>query len=259
MTDEFMIDTFKQAINENLELDVLSRNVSNSLKSDFNLKISQENIKILLNYLFSNHKEYVENLFSNTFNILFQLIKNVEPYFIKNFPEYVSNKFGILSLSENYTSIPMWSYYSSEHRGFVLEFDESNDFFKVNNKGRDDARGLNKVLYKKEIPTSQILIEDFNWEKLFFTKGLDWKHENEWRMIKLLKDADKVINENSEEIYLFRFPPDAVKGVIFGYKMDRKLRNPIIVYLNSNPNYKDVKLYEAFINKTHYKIDIREI
>jgi len=259
MSDEFKVNALDQAFKESLQIDVLSKNVTDLFKKDYNITISQKDIKLSLQPLFENQSDLMLSLFSNVRNMLIQVIKYSELYFVKTFPDIVSNQFGILSLSEECDSIPMWSHYSSNHRGFIIEFDESSAFFNVNAKGNNDARGLKKIVYKNEIPTCETLVEDFNYDKLFFTKGLDWQYEKEWRMVKLLKDADTVTNEKDEKIYLFKFPSDIVKGVIFGYKMEKELKDTMIDFFKSDSQYKNVRLYNASINEQYFKVDKMEL
>src|SRR5215467_14012687 len=55
---------------------------------------------------------------------------------------------GLLCLAENSTNIPMWAHYAAEHRGFVLGFENSHDFFAK----KSDGTGLWKVRYSDERP-----------------------------------------------------------------------------------------------------------
>ncbi len=39
---------------------------------------------------------------------------------------------GVLSLSRTKENLLLWTHYADEHRGYVIEFDENNEFFKAN-------------------------------------------------------------------------------------------------------------------------------
>jgi len=128
--------------------------------------------------------------------------------------EELTETWGILSLSETAESRAMWSLYASSGRGFVVEFDSSNVFFKATN-GRSLVW---KVTYQDE------KIGDFlqNPLSLFLTKHTEYSFEKEWRMIKQLKECERITNVTCEEIYVCRVQPGMIKSITFGYNYDQK-------------------------------------
>jgi hypothetical protein len=44
------------------------------------------------------------------------------------------------------------------------------------------------------------------FDKMFFTKSQAWDYEQEWRMIKGLKQADKMLQNPTGNVYLFSTP-----------------------------------------------------
>lgn len=111
----------------------------------------------------------------------------------------------VLSLSSKWDIIPIWSHYSKNFTGFVVGFDRSNPFL-VNAKA---------VEYTDTFP---VLKKDF---AAIFTKYEQWRYESEWRTFKLRSEAEPDFTKmtNVGEIFLYKFPPEAVIEVILGPKM----------------------------------------
>lgn len=136
----------------------------------------------------------------------------------KNLIEFLEN-LGVLGLSACNDSILMWSHYANNHKGFCIGF--------KNNLGLDekcimgvsyiDSRANDFVPYylfsqvMSDEETSNILIKAF-----IFTKYIDWKYEQEWRII-----GDKGI-----AIY----SPDSIDRIIFGLKCFLRKGTPFSVY-----------------------------
>lgn len=143
--------------------------------------------------------------------------------------EMVQNQ-GISCFSENIDDMLMWSYYSDGHKGFCLEFDSSFDPFSK----------AKKVKYVTNLPTfdpSFIFDKAKNknsknkdFIKLFFaTKHIDWKRENEWRLLHKVAGTQ------------YAYSSKALTGIYFGAKMDPVLREIILTILKSQNPF--VKFY----------------
>jgi hypothetical protein len=139
---------------------------------------------------------------------------------------------GILSLSEKRDNILMWSHYANSHQGFCLEFDISTAPF-------DKAR---HVHYRRDRYAYDFANVAANAENLLLTKYEDWKYEEEWRII-----ADK-----GGELY--RFPPEALTGVIFGCRMSETSKRKVILWINRS-SCKPL-LYQATIRSRDFGLDI---
>ena len=105
-----------------------------------------------------------------------------------------SSQIGILSLAERPDNLLMWSHYSGQHTGFVLEFDEEHPFFKTTSSGANDKSPmtLSKVRYSIGRPERpSINLKDFlAFSGWYLVKSEEWKYEREWRMIRPLAIAD---------------------------------------------------------------------
>lgn len=79
--------------------------------------------------------------------------------------------------SETWDSIPMWSYYAKNHTGVCLKY----DFTLLDNKKfshQTILESLHKVWYSQNRPI------DTAGTFSPFMKGLQWAHEQEWRLFK---------------------------------------------------------------------------
>jgi hypothetical protein len=90
----------------------------------------------------------------------------------------LNDTIGILSLSEIEDNILMWSHYSADHTGFVIEFDEKHPFFDQRKKSSEMRRHVKRVRYSDKRPRLTIFdpnlkndehidkwIKDFLWVK----------------------------------------------------------------------------------------------
>lgn len=111
------------------------------------------------------------------------------------------NRMGLLSLSSNGLSIPMWSHYADGHKGVCLEFDTTEGFI-----------FQDKPPYKVNYPPDQHYQKYFEEEKdakttllgLALTKSHEWKYEEECRIF-----------QNHPGLYPFN--PEKLTGLLFGY------------------------------------------
>lgn len=128
-------------------------------------------------------------------------------------------------------NILMWSHYADCHRGIciglITDYMQEKQLFMYA-----------KVNYSKNFPKLKQLTNN----PLMYTKSLDWKYENEYRMINI--DAyDQIV-----------YPKRALHEVIIGYKMDKKLMESLINYLQKK--YADVRISISSPNQTMFKMDI---
>src|SRR6266403_1818612 len=56
-------------------------------------------------------------------------------------------------------------------------------------------------------------------ELLFYTKSEDWGYEHELRMAANPQIADRHDQKDGQDIYLYQFPAECLKEIIFGIRM----------------------------------------
>lgn len=127
---------------------------------------------------------------------------------------FFNSKVGVLCLSEVRDLLLMWGHYTDSHRGFVIGFDSNNSFFSQRRSEHDEFGYLRQVDYRLQRP--KVVLTDTSSEVWFQTKSEVWSYEKEWRMLRVLSDADDRIDVAPFPISLFEFPSDAVVEIIIG-------------------------------------------
>jgi hypothetical protein len=187
--------------------------------------------------------------FASSNNGLFQISKDAVR---KNF-----DTIGILSLSKTNHNILMWSHYANSHRGFVIEFDYSNEFFKQRENDRLDCGILKDVIYEIKRPVFDIPKKEVDKDVLF-VKNENWSYEKEVRIIRELKNAFKSIPDPNGDIFLFTFDAAAIKSIIIGMNSRKSDIEMIKKILKSDISYSHIALRKSEISITDYKMDIKK-
>ena len=131
---------------------------------------------------------------------------------------------GILCLSGKWDNILMWSHYTDDHKGFVIEFSGSHDFF---------GKRLIKVRYSDQRPLLGNRPDGWNDGALFHTKSKDWEYEDEYRKFESFGKQRQLPNGNifvefpeiSEidpkkwPVHLIDVTPSAIRKIILGYRI----------------------------------------
>lgn len=96
-----------------------------------------------------------------------------------------------LSGAEEHYNTLMWGYYANGSRGIAIEYEFDIETLIENNII------INKVEYENSLRPQNTMPEFMDYGKTYFTKNLDWQHENEWRLIaksENLKDGHKLFD-----------------------------------------------------------------
>lgn len=152
---------------------------------------------------------------------------------------------GILSLSEIPDNELMWAHYADSHKGLVLCFDEQHTFFNRRRSENDGFYFVRKVHYSDPLPVS---LADIDADAVLVTKGTQWSYEREWRMLVPLKHATRSLTVGKEIIHLFKFPPDALRGIILGAHVSHDTEALVIETLKKHTELRDVSLVRATID-----------
>jgi hypothetical protein len=150
----------------------------------------------------------------------------------------IKSKAGILSLTTNWASLPMWAHYGANADGFVVVFEELDRYFYGNDTGILDQ--VQPVSYSDVFegmtfrPSSQ--------KNLFFWKYSDWSYERESRVISALKSCQKIA-VGSTTMWLREIDPRVVCGVIIGWKVEDEVRQRLVNF--SLALNREIKLFEA--------------
>lgn len=175
---------------------------------------------------------------------------------IRLWRKWASFEWGILCLTKRPDNFVMWAHYAAAHRGFLLEFDSENIFFNAHSVDYIDwlwfgegppfshpgFGNIRDVDYTQQRPYTD------NAEEIpldsFFTKSKDWEYEEEVRMIFPIHTPDFY---KEKDIHLFKFPPEALTGIILGAGANERLKNRFKNLIKEN-ELNHVKLYKAKLN-----------
>jgi hypothetical protein len=125
---------------------------------------------------------------------------------------------GVLCLSEVRDSLLMWGHYADNHKGFVIGFDSSHPFFLKRRSEHDEFGFLRKVDYQVQRP--HVVLSDTSSPVWFQTKSSQWAYEKEWRMVRVLSEAEHRIDRSPFSVCLFEFAADAVLEIVIGLRSD---------------------------------------
>ena len=168
----------------------------------------------------------------------------------------LDDKYGILCLAESPTNLLMWAHYADHHRGVAIQFDETHDFFRLHIDTHPDM-GLRAVKYSDVRPVRSY--SNLESPLTFYTKSTEWSYETEWRFIKPLSEAAKVIDAPGDEPLfprcLFAVPTDAMTGVILGACMPVQ-HSEAIVNLLTCSELQHIRVYYAHLSEQKFEIDI---
>jgi hypothetical protein len=151
---------------------------------------------------------------------------------------------GILSLSATEHHLLMWAHYTNSHAGMLIEFDPRHPYF--SRPGRTSViefGTLVEVTYSDK--RSRYRIGSIPDPKGFCTKSRDWGYENEWRVFRKLDECDSRVSKANETVYLFNLPPECVKRVVMGCRMDGEKRKELKAIVSANPALRHVQLQQA--------------
>lgn len=225
--------------------------------SKFNESLASSNLAYSFDDFLSRQgktEEEFKQLFTEQMNS-FSSVLTTENDFIKEFFANEMNKsFGVLSLTESPDSIPMWAHYANVHQGFVLIFDSENNFFNGDVVNDKDFGKIIKVNYPEKKTTIETL-KEIKSDPLF-QKHKSWSYENEWRMLLPLEKRAEI---KYPDIYLFDIPPEAIHGVIFGFRCEKKLKDFVVDLKNNSPKMNHLDLLESAPNLDDYKMNVYKI
>lgn len=115
--------------------------------------------------------------------------------FNRSFLKRAFKKIGIVSFTETNDNLLMWSHYADNHRGIVVAFDTSHNFFKEDGS---KSRQLGRVHYRKDRMKAlpQRLKNGFHMAdstRIYFEKSDEWIYEKEHRLLSDLYAVDATL------------------------------------------------------------------
>ncbi len=181
------------------------------------------------------------NLWANTENLK---KTSIDPLQItpmcSAFSHYRIRSFSLGKGNSPTKSILMWSHYACEHVGFCVKYKLSRHFIKQEENENYEHMYLKKIKYKNN--KINISISRIDTDLAFATKKIDWKYENEVRLI--------VYNPNrTEQFYGIELDKESeIEAIFFGYRCPDSTINTIKnIFLNKKE--KTPKFYKMILDE----------
>ncbi|GHV87107.1 hypothetical protein AGMMS50255_4030 [Spirochaetia bacterium] len=198
--------------------------------------------------------EYIKRFFKQTMPPTFKLTEAKDT--IDSFNRQVENM-GVLSLSENFKNILMWSHYAKDHTGLVLAFNIDREsltnvlFDKVEyvkEFPKLDLKDTNqKIHYNFSIDGGSILKKDVelqmndpNIQNVFFKKADDWLYEKEWRLLR-----------QKYGVYAF---PGKLEKIYFGCRCSNDTKKEVKTIVSEKYDY-EVQYINMMIGNSSYTLE----
>lgn len=196
--------------------DIYQKNNNNNIVEQLQMEILFNTLKLAS--ISSYSKKYGLDV------ALFKVIRDEYYSFQKN-----ANSFKIACFTENPFSILMWSHYAESHTGFCLEY----DIPAYSEEWKELYHNLFPVVYtNKRIDLTKLclnwskdgtLTQESLWDFYKFgllSKSLDWKYQNEWRLV----SCDSMLSDDENDNCNFF----KINKVYLGNKMPNDERMKII-------------------------------
>lgn len=178
---------------------------------------------------------------------------------------FLIQNFGICSLSETNTSLPMWALYADNYRGCCLEYSLVDFSFKTaglfpviysNKRTNDVNKLLEETLVNIFFLNSGITFLPFElnalFSNLYLTKSPEWSHQKEWRLISGRSDEQREIALNKIGFRL--------KNVYIGFRKAKEQRlSPELYWLQKLSIEKGFGLYVASPNQISLNLEIKPL
>jgi hypothetical protein len=166
-----------------------------------------------------------------------ELFDDVHERFLKGLQKNVGKYVGVLSLTRNPSSLLMWAHYADCHRGFVVEFNPMNSFFRL--------EGGPVIYARRRVP----LIEGQTEGEILLTKSREWAYEREYRFFGA---ADQCSN------YLVPIPLGAIKAVYLGCRMAPQNINRFRAALRL-PGRHHIGLFQTTRAVSSYELELKTV
>ncbi|MGE4589048.1 MAG: DUF2971 domain-containing protein [Acidaminococcaceae bacterium] len=205
---------------------------------------------------FKNFVKRVNQEKPNAYEEFKTLIKSATPDIKTSIRCAFDRKIGVLSLTEKPNNMSMWAHYAVGHKGFVLGFDSEHPYFHQKRSESDEFYYLRQVEYHEQKDRVPKKMTELSMEDIFLTKNIEWSYESEWRILAPLLYADYKNENVSPPVYLFKFPPEALKQIIIGENMNIENKEKILHTIRSKSELQHIELKQAKLNVEQFDLDI---
>jgi len=92
----------------------------------------------------------------------------------------------------------------------------------------------------------------------FLQKGLDWAYEREWRMVRKLSEASKILDVQNSRVHLYSIPAVTIAVVFIGARMPPERRAQLHELLLSNANRR-IRLVQARLSPRKFVLEFSPV
>lgn len=171
---------------------------------------------------------------------LLKQTKSPEDWFIEFYEKQVKST-GMCCFTKHFDNTVMWAHYADNHKGICVAFD--TDLLE------DKDIQFHEVAYRKKPPTINMPWSESKQIRHQTTKYIDWKYEDEIRVIKLFGKEDI-----SKEERIWHINKNAIVGLYLGARMKPWKSNVIRKIFETNGFNIPVALMQISKNIIDYKL-----
>jgi len=159
----------------------------------------------------------------------------------------LDKNFGVLSLSETPSNFLLWGYYGDGGYGFLIRFDPTHKWFWAQKEPRDDFRHLRPVIYLSERQPKYVV--ETSGDDALYSKGAEWAHEKEWRIIRNFNDAAIKVgpDQYGKDVLLFDIPAACIQSIVIGFRAKTGSIQGIREIVSQNPALAHVQFERAVL------------
>ena len=186
--------------------------------------------------------------FNDPFDCNINLIENNKAYEnLKTVKRNVLSNVGISSLTEIIDSPLMWAHYTSNYKGFALNFGNRIDI--LLREHFFSKYTITRVIY----PEKPVRIKEsypFAQNYLMTTKFKHWQYEKEWRIICDLKDKHRELE----------YVPELVKGLYIGHNIPDENPTAFSLLLEIHElRFPKTPIYVVYPHPTELKLNFEKV
>lgn len=172
------------------------------------------------------------------------MIKNLAIDSVIKAKEDFVGKRGVTCFSERNENLLMWSHYASGGAGLCLAFDTSSEVF---------SKAI-KVIYREVPPAIDALDvmldvvkhRRASWiEGMYCTKPVDWRYEQEWRVI------------HAKRSTVYCYPKECLKAVFFGPRCAQHFIETVCLILQGQN--RAVSFWRGSMSHTKYAVEFEKV
>ena len=160
----------------------------------------------------------------------------------------------LLSLHQSPDALALWERKANNHRGMMISFKSEIPDFRLP-KYKDKPQRFGQVKYSDQRPLYK------SGEPLdpLFTRPECFSEEQEWRLVRLKTVADKQLQLNGIDWFLYKLPFTQITSLTFGCQMNEAEIEKIVSIMKTDLRYRHIALNRCLLDPLMYKLIIEPL